>query len=183
MKLCVSNDWLRREIEGDPDVEVEAGRVIHRSSDVVKAMHAVEQQQAQDVPVNAPQLASSGETENVLGRFVLMTRRKDRLTPAQLADRIRVAPEEITSIERDPGFSPKPRTVHQLARYVKVPSSTLLHLLPNARQKDVALNEAAHRFAASSDNLPGLSRAERKVFNEFVKFLSSHKRDEPSNGK
>lgn len=183
MKLCVSNDWLRREIEGDPDVEVEAGRVIHRSSDVVKAMHAVEQQQAQDAPVESPRLVSDRDAENILGRFVQMTRRKDRLTPAQLAERIRVAPEEITSIERDPGFSPKPRTVHQLARYVKVPSSTLLHLLPNAGQKDVALNEAAHRFAASSDNLPGLSKAERKVFNDFVKFLASHKRDEATDGK
>lgn len=183
MKLCVSNDWLRREIEGDPDVEVEAGRVIHCSSDVVKAMHAVERQNAQDVPVDTPQLTVPDEVENILGRLVQMTRRKDRLTPVQLADRIRVAPEEITSIEKDSRFSPKPRTMHQLARYVNVPSSTLLRLLPNARQKDGALNEAAHKFAASSDNLPGLSRAERKVFNDFVKFLSSHKRDETSHGK
>ena len=183
MKLCVSNDWLRREIEGDPDIGVEAGRVIHRSSDVVKAMQAVEQQQVQKTPVDTMALISAGETENILGRFVQMTRRKDRLTPAQLADRIRVAPEEITSIERDPNFSPKPRTVHQLARYVDVPSSSLLHLLPNAGKRDVALNEAAHRFAASSDNLPGLSKSERKVLNEFVKFLASHKRGNATDGK
>lgn len=46
MKLCVDNDWLRRQIGNDPIADAEAGRVIRRSADVVKAAEAAAQPQA-----------------------------------------------------------------------------------------------------------------------------------------
>ena len=182
MKLCVSSEWLWEAIQNDEDIETEAGRLIHRSSDVVKAMHAAERL-VQEEPEQAAQAHEPRHLDHVMGRFVHMARLKDKLTPAQLAERIRVDAEEIVSLEINPDFQPRNRTVHQLAQYVNVPSSTLLSLTPKGRKEDAVLNEEALRFAASSTNLESLSRAERKLFNEFVKFLSEHKKSKTPDGK
>lgn len=175
MKLCVSNEWLRQAIENDKDNESEAGRIVRRSSDVVKAMQVVGEQ-SKSAPEEVVQRFEPIPRAHAIGRFVQMARLKDKLTPAQLADRIRVAPEEIIHLEADPDFQPRNRTVHQLAQYVNVPSATLLSLTPRGRKEDVVLNTEALKFAASSTDLQSLSRQERKLFNSFVKFLSEYKK-------
>lgn len=112
-----------------------------------------------------------------------MTRRRDRLTIAQFAERIRVSADEIAAIEKDPRYSPRPRTIHNLAEYVKVPAKALLNLLPDAPVVDQSLDEAVYKFAASSDDLSGLSRAERRGLNNFVKFLTAYKGGTEADGK
>jgi len=180
MKLCVDNDWLRRQIESDPIGEVEAGRGIRRSADVVNALEsAAEYQKPKDR--QAVQLASRSDA--ALGLLVHMTRRRDRLSVAQFAERVRVSAEEVAAIEKDPSYSPRPRTIHNLAEYVKVPAKSLLNLLPDAPAVDHSLEDAVHKFAASSDDLSGLSRAERRSLNDFVKFLSIYNGGTKTDGK
>ncbi|WP_216824712.1 helix-turn-helix domain-containing protein [Paragemmobacter aquarius] len=177
MKLCVNNDWLRRQIETDADNNVEAGRAIRRSVDIVKAAEAAQQTLAQAVPESG----TVHKTEAALSLLVQLTRRRDKLTLAQFAERLRISAEEVAAIETDPGYSPKPRTIHNLAEYVKVPAKVLLNLLPDAPVVDLSLDAAVHRFAASSDNLSELSRSERRGLNDFVKFLTVYKGGSKSN--
>ncbi len=177
MKLCVDNDWLRRQIGNDPIADAEAGRVIRRSADVVKAAEAAAQPQAVAV-AGAPKRGDAP-----LALLIHMTRRRDRLTIAQFAERIRVSADEIAAIEKDPRYSPRPRTIHNLAEYVKVPAKALLNLLPDAPVVDQSLDEAVYKFAASSDDLSGLSRAERRGLNDFVKFLTAYKGGTEADGK
>lgn len=177
MKLCVDNDWLRRQIENDPMADADAGRVIRRSADVVRATEAAMQPQA----VSA--VRPTKREDAPLALLVHMTRRRDRLTVTQFAERIRVSAEEITAIEKDPGYSPRPRTIHNLAEYVKVPAKALLTLLPDAPIVDRSLDDAVHKFAASSDDLSGLSRVERRGLNDFVKFLTAYKDRAETDGK
>ena len=177
MKLCVDNDWLRRQIENDPIADADAGRVIRRSADVVKAAEAAAQPQA------AAAVVPPKRADAPLALLVHMTRRRDRLTVAQFAERIRVSAEEVTAIEKDPGYSPRPRTIHNLAEYVKVPAKVLLTLLPDAPSVDRSLDDAVYKFAASSDDLSGLSRLERRGLNDFVKFLSAYKGGTEADGK
>lgn len=166
---------MRQKIEGDKNYNVEAGRVIRNSSDVVKAINAAAQEvhaSAPPVKETATQPASTGP---VLSRLVQMTRRKDRLTVAQFAEKIRVSAAEVEAIEKDPSYAPRPRTVHNLAEYVKVPPRTILSLMPNAPRRDEVLNEAALKFAASSGDITDLSRQERDSLRDFVRFLSKYK--------
>lgn len=177
MKLCVDNDWLRRQIENDPMADADAGRVIRRSADVVRAAEAAAQPQA------AAAVRPPKREDAPLALLVHMTRRRDRLTVTQFAERIRVSAEEITAIEKDPSYSPRPRTIHNLAEYVKVPAKALLTLLPDAPIVDRSLDDAVYKFAASSDDLSGLSRQERRGLNDFVKFLTAYKGGTETNGK
>lgn len=177
MKLCVDNDWLRRQIESDPIGEVEAGRGIRRSADVLNAL--AEHQEPKDKKTVRP----ASRSEAALGLLVHMTRRRDRLSIVQFAERVRVSAEEVTAIEKDPSYSPRPRTIHNLAEYVKVPAKSLLNLLPDAPVLDHSLDDAVHKFAASSDDLSGLSRAERRSLNDFVKFLSIYNGGTKADGK
>lgn len=178
MKLCVNNDWLRREIENDTDTNVEAGRAIRRSVDVVKAAEAAQETPPEDTPA-----AAAPRKNDALGLLVQLTRRRDKLTVAQFAERIRVSAEEVATIEADPVYSPGPRTIHNLAEYVKVPAKTLLNLLPDAPVVDRSLDDAVYKFAASSKDLSDLSKSERRGLNDFVKFLTAYKGGSGPNAK
>lgn len=180
MKLCVDNEWLRQKIASDPLGEVEAGRSIRRSADAVKAIEAAaETPETAEVVVVHP----ARHSEAALGRLVHMTRRRDRLTIAQFAERVRVSTDEVTAIESDPHYAPRPRTVHNLATYMKVPARSLLSLLPDAPVVDRSLDDAVNKFAASSDDLSELSKSERRSLNDFVKFLSAYKGGTKADGK
>lgn len=180
MKLCIDNDWLRQKISNDPLGEVEAGRSIRRSADAVKAIEAASEPQE---PTAVVVVHAARHSEAALGRLVHMTRRRDRLTISQFAERVRVSAEEVTAIESDPHYSPRPRTIHNLAAYVKVPATSLLSLLPDAPVADRSLDDAVYKFAASSDDLSGLSKSERRGLNDFVKFLSAYKGGTKADGK
>ncbi|QEW24191.1 hypothetical protein LA6_006430 (plasmid) [Marinibacterium anthonyi] len=182
MKLCIDNDWLRQKISNDPLGEVEAGRSIRRSADAVKAIEAAAEPQ-ESAAAAVVIVHAARHSEAALGRLVHMTRRRDRLTVAQFAERVRVSAEEVTAIESDPHYAPRPRTIHNLAEYVKVPATSLLSLLPDAPASDSSLDDAVYKFAASSDDLSGLSKSERRGLNDFVKFLSAYKGGTKADGK
>lgn len=165
MKLHFGNDWLRHQIETDLDVETDSGRVIRSSADVMNLVGL-----AQTVPD-----VDSDERENTLGLLVHQTRRSEKLTVDQFAERIGVAMHEIQTIEEYLGYTPQPRTIFKLAEYVKVPPRSLLALVQGTGNGDGGLYEAKHQFAASSDDLSQLSKPERRGLNDFVKFLAAYK--------
>jgi transcriptional regulator with XRE-family HTH domain len=156
MNLQFDKTWLRNLIISEPDVDCEIG---------VSAV------QDQEVAVDEPHSLEV----NVLGAVVVQIRRRDRLTVAQLADRVRVDEDEIASIEQDRHFSPEPRTLHQLSTYMKVPAVSLMKLTPDAANADEEFHDVALKFAASSEDLSALSKVERRRLNDFVKFLAKHK--------
>ena len=160
MKLHVDYNWLRSRIESDPDVETDAGRAVRSSKNVMSAAESCD----------AAAFAAA-HADSKLGLLIHQTRRLKQLTIAQLADQVRIDPEEVKTIEADPSYTPMPRTVHKIAKFVNVPPRSLLNLLPGAAANDVQLEKAVERFAASSDDLSKLSRSERRQLNDFVKFL------------
>lgn len=156
MNLQFDKTWLRARISAEPDMDYEIG---------------VENDHNQEVIVEGEPPSGA----NILGAVVVQIRRRDRMTVAQLADTVRVDEEEISSIEKDPHFTPEPRTLHQLSSYMKVPAVSLMRLTPDAANSDDEFHDVALKFAASSEDLSALSRAERRRLNEFVKFLAKHK--------
>lgn len=161
MKLRFSNEWLKEQILRDGDVEVEAGFPLLDSAPLNRF-------------VLSPPLPADPAGISVLHVLVHKVRRRDGLSLAQFADRIRVELSEIEKIETIPGFMPMPRTLHQLAQYLGVPARAVQSLTADAVVRNDNLEDAVTKFAASSDDLSSLSRAERRSLNEFVNALANY---------
>lgn len=167
MKLHFTNDWLRSKIETDADVECDAGFPLRDATPLKRFVQVEPVQRAVGV---APERKMA-----VLHVLVHQLRRHDKLTVAQLAERIRVDIAELETIERDPDYVPRPRTMHMLASYMKVSAQAVQSLTSEAIARNDNVAEAALKFAASSKDLPALTSAERRGFNDFVKFLANYK--------
>jgi transcriptional regulator with XRE-family HTH domain len=124
-------------------------------------------------------LATTDDTADVqdlhrgLGALIQMLRRRDHVSIDELATQARVDINELRRIELNAAFEPNPRTICQLEQYFKLPARSFV-ILSGAVRVDSDVRAEAVRFAASSENIAGLSREERKLLNRFVKFLREH---------
>lgn len=165
MKLHFTNGWLRHQIEKDADVECDAGIPLRSSAPLDRF--------TQKEPAEHQSTAEERKVA-VLHVLVHQLRRRDKLTIAQLAERIRVEVSELETIERDPDYVPRPRTMHMLAGYMKVSTQAVQSLTSEAIARNDNVAEAAFKFAASSKDLSDLSQEERRGLNDFVKFLANY---------
>jgi transcriptional regulator with XRE-family HTH domain len=179
MKMRFTNEWLRRRIERDADVDTEAGLPIIKI-DVLNAFVPEKVRHQAPFPVAAG--SAQPQPTVLFGRLLRQLRRRDNLQLPQLALEVRVPEPELRALEEGGGVALRPRTIHQLATFFKISPQALLALSPAAAERDPELDNAAVRFAASSDDLAKLSRDERKSLNEFVKLLSEY-RGRPAHGK
>lgn len=108
-----------------------------------------------------------------LGTLIQMLRRRQGLSVDQLAENARIAEWELRRIESDPKFEPSPRTIFQLEQYFHL-DERILVILSGAVHVDNTIREEAVRFAASSEAIQELTGEERKLLNQFVRFLSKH---------
>jgi transcriptional regulator with XRE-family HTH domain len=108
-----------------------------------------------------------------LGAILQLLRRREQVSIDELAQKARVAASELRHIELDPECDPNPRTIFQLERYFKLPERSLVVLSGAVRVGD-DLREEALRFAASSEDISGLTKEQLQLLNHFVKFLAEH---------
>ena len=108
-----------------------------------------------------------------LGALIQMLRRNRRLSVDELAEKARVDASELRGIESDPTFDPSPRTIFQLEQYFNLRENSLV-ILSGAVRVDNDVREEAVRFAASSEDIRGLTKGERTILNQFVSFLRKH---------
>lgn len=182
MRLHFNNDWLRRRIEEDGDVEIEAaapelllselGFFMHEG--LVKMPSAEAAAASSAIENNVVDLASRRAERDMhyaFGLYVQLKRKEQGLTRADLAGRAKIDEEELRSIERDAHHIPRPRTVTQLASFFRDDVKKLMRLSGVIQGRDEALEQAALKFAAMSDDLAHLDKEERALLNEFVKLL------------
>ncbi len=174
MKLMFNQEWLNQRIEHDVGEPCEVGAPIHRAVDLIAALQSAKEH-------TKAVKEDTAQREGLLRLFVHQVRRRDKLTVVELAHRLNVDPNELEAIERDPKYGPQPRTLHKLAGYTKIPATNLMRITPDAHNVDDELGTAAMKFAASSDDVSGLSRNERRGLNDFVKFLVRYKGDDKAN--
>jgi transcriptional regulator with XRE-family HTH domain len=105
-----------------------------------------------------------------LGALIQMLRRRARLSPDDLAGAASVDVAELRAIESNPEWEPHPRTIYQLANFFKISPRSLV-VLSGAKTVEAGIREEALRFAASSKAVNKLSREEKKLLSEFVKYL------------
>ncbi len=107
-----------------------------------------------------------------LNTFLVLLRRRDGLDESQLAAKADVDEEEIRSIESQPGFVPNPRTIFKLEKQFDLPTGVLAKLCGAVKHNSPVLEERALAFAANSKSIGKLTREEKKLLNEFIKFLT-----------
>jgi len=164
MKLNLNKSWYENRIPKEKDLEVGLGFPFKEEiADTGK-------QAAQFEPEEFVEL-------HAFGGLIQFLRRDRMLSIEQLASRAQIDPLEILTIERDAKYLPKPRTVHQLAQFFKLPERPLLKLSNVTTDHSEKLRDAAVRFAANSTKVMELSREERAALSEFVDFLSSQNMD------
>ena len=165
MEMLVSQEWLQRRIDADPDVDTDAGAPIAVLASLGMFL--------------SPELVGKDEgrgerLSHGFGVFVRQLRRRDELTVDELAVKARVDVEELRQVEHNPHFRARPRMVHQLSEYFKIPERSMMKLAGAIVANDDVIEAEAERFAAKSDDMSKLTRDEKKLLNEFVKFLSRH---------
>lgn len=120
--------------------------------------------------VSTPPLLETTKTAFV--RLLQLLRRERRLSLEQLAQKADVELAELVKIETDESFKPTPRTIHQLAGFLKLPAKKLMALAGLLQIKDYNLQQASVRFAARSEPVEDVTPEEHAALEEYVKFLN-----------
>lgn len=162
MEMLISQDWLRRKVESDPDVDTESGPSLATLESIGMFLPT------ELTPADENKVVSLVQAFGVLVRQL---RRQKQWTVDELAKRARVDAEDLRQIERDPHFRPRPRVVHQLAEVFGMPERSLMKLSGATITQDNGFQEEAMRFAAKSDDMSKLSRDEQRALNDYVKYL------------
>src|SRR5260370_37541313 len=87
MKLLFSNDWLRRKIAADPDIDAEAGPPLSGEAESMRR----DEPQGESVAVIGDR--NVGQLRVALGVLVRQLRLKEGLSVAELAERAQVSEE------------------------------------------------------------------------------------------
>ena len=114
------------------------------------------------------------QLHEALSALVQLLRKRDNLSEEELAKHARIDVTEVRRIECDRSYIPAPRTIYQLEQTFKLPRRTLVKLSGLTKAHSKEFTEEAVRFAAHSKAIQKISRHERRLLNEFVKFLSSY---------
>jgi transcriptional regulator with XRE-family HTH domain len=170
MKLLIGRDWLRNKILADPEVDTEAGVAL-----------AVLEGLGVTVPIGPKNEATLGpekvrQLRIAFGALIRQLRNRDRLTVSDLAKKANVAEEEIRSIEHDPYFIPRPRTIHNLAGQFGLPVRQLMAMSGATRTVDRAFYNEAVSFAAHADDVGCLDNDETEILYAFVKFIADREK-------
>lgn len=154
MKTINEDAWIMQAAEEEANAFVSAGRLTGFT--------------------HAPDAISTEAyaTRVSFAKFMELARLQLRLTKEQFSTKTNVPLSEIVCIEEDDAYQPSLRTIHMLAKFLKVSHMKLLALAGLAQAKDAGFNAAAVRFAAKSEPIRSLTKEEQEAFDEFVKFLS-----------
>ena len=112
------------------------------------------------------------ETVRFVFREVIRGLRKDKgLTVEQLAKKIEFPAEELAELERSSTYRPTPLALHKLSKYFEIPQRKLAALAGAITDIPLVFRQQASSFAAKSESFSKLTNEEKKILDEFVKFL------------
>ncbi len=112
------------------------------------------------------------ETIRLAFREMVKGLRKERgLSIDQLARIIDSSTEELAELEQDSTYRPTPLMLHKLSRYFDIPQRKLALLAGAIKDVPAAFCQQASSFAAKSESFSKLTSEEKKLLDEFVKFL------------
>jgi hypothetical protein len=105
-----------------------------------------------------------------LARLVQLARREQGLTPDRFALKLGLDLSELVAIETSCEV-PEPRVLHLISTGLDVSYEKLQVLVGYRTARDQSLEHQAIRFAASSEPMDKLSKAEAQALHEFIRAL------------
>lgn len=112
------------------------------------------------------------ETVRFAFREVIKGLRKERgLSVDQLARKIEFPAEELAELERNSTYRPSPLVLHKLSKFFEIPQRKLATLAGAIADVPLAFRQRASSFAAKSESFAKLTNEEKKILDDFVKFL------------
>jgi transcriptional regulator with XRE-family HTH domain len=106
------------------------------------------------------------------GTLIYFLRHSKRWSRSQLASKADIDENVLDNIENITEYTPEPRAVLQLAKLLGFPSRKMLEVAGLIITHDVKLRDHAVRFAASGKDFHKLSTGQKKILEEFVKYLA-----------
>lgn len=107
----------------------------------------------------------------VFGEMMKKLRLESGWSIDQFVKKTGIDQEEVLAIERDLSYRPSPLTLYKIGEFYKIPQQKLAVLAGAIRTTHSDIIEHASRFAAQSDSFSRLEPEERRILDEFVKFL------------
>jgi len=105
------------------------------------------------------------------GELIKKLRLESGLSLDQFVKKTGIDKEEALAIERDISYKLAPLTLYKIANLYKIPQRTLAILAGAIKPVNDSILEHASKFAAQSESFSKLEPDERRILDEFVKFL------------
>lgn len=105
-----------------------------------------------------------------------LLRKKAGLTVEQLANKLEVEPYSVIELEQNISQLPLPIMIFKLSKFYKIPQIKLNVLAGAMKEIPSDLQSQASQFAAQSESFAKLTKEEKKLLDEFVKFLRKESR-------
>jgi transcriptional regulator with XRE-family HTH domain len=113
------------------------------------------------------------ELRHAFRMLVQMARKAHGWSVDELARKADINRIEIGAMEQTSGYRPTPLVVHKLSRVFGIPEIRLAALAGAIKDIPVELKREASRFAAQSDSFAKLTKEEKKMLDEFMRFLKT----------
>ncbi|MCZ6594222.1 MAG: helix-turn-helix transcriptional regulator [Bacteroidetes bacterium] len=105
-----------------------------------------------------------------------LLRKKAGLNVEQFAHKVGIEPYSVIELEQNISHRPSPIMLFKLSNFYKIPQIKLNFLAGATREIPSELQNQASQFAAQSDSFAKLTKEEKELLDEFVKFLREENR-------
>ncbi|MBI4764990.1 MAG: helix-turn-helix domain-containing protein [Deltaproteobacteria bacterium] len=105
------------------------------------------------------------------GELIKKLRLEGGLSMDQFVKKAGIDKEEVLAIERDLSYKPSPLTLYKIGEFYKIPQQKLAVLAGAIKPVNNNFLKQASRFAAQSESFSKLEPDERRILDDFVKFL------------
>lgn len=114
-----------------------------------------------------------GKIRYVFREVVRGLRRKQGLTPDELAAKLGLDRDEIIAMERQDDYCPSPLTLFKLSKFYGISQRNLAILAGAISDASHEFQQEVSKFAAQSESFAKLTREEQQILDEFIKFLKA----------
>ena len=112
-----------------------------------------------------------GTIRYVFREVVRGLRRKQGLTPEELAAKLDLHRDEIIAMERQEDYRPIPLTLFKLSKFYGVSQQNLAILAGAITDVPREFQQEVSKFAAQSESFAKLTKEEQQILDQFINFL------------
>lgn len=145
-----------------------AGHSLSMLSRIAKALN-----QRLKVSVEQEEDQKNDTVKYVFRELIKGLRRKEGLGINEFSKKTGISRHEVIAMERRHNYRPAPLTLHKLSKFYKISQQKLACLAGAIKNIPHDLQQEASSFAAKSESFSNLTNEEKRILDNFVKFMKS----------